>query len=269
MARSLGTASVDFSVVIPCWGPRYVRSLPEAVASIRAQAPRAPIIVVNNCSEEALPELAGVEFLRLDRRRTVGAARNAGLARVSTPFVLAADADDLVLDGGLEPLAETLRREPGTVAAIGAVIEDGSRPHPLPRAVARWAASLPPLLAFLNAAWAVFPIQGCAMMRTAVARDVGGYGDTDGGDDWELGVALAASGRIRFLSRPVRDYRNPASGLGAEPNRAELDRRAANVRRRLRECGWGPLRLAAVRIAQAAAIDLLRPLVLRARSARR
>ena len=269
MPGSPGTASADFSVVIPCWGSRYVRALPEAVASIHAQAPGAPIIVVDNCSEEPLPELAGSELVRLDRRRTVGAARNAGLARVRTPFVLVADADDLVLDGALEPLAEILRSEPRTVAAIGAVIEDGGRLHPLPRAVARWAAPLPPLLAFLQAAWAQFPIQGCAMIRTETARAVGGYGDTDGGDDWELGVALAASGRIRFLSRLVRDYRNPASGLGAEPNRAELHRRSRNVRRRLRECGWGPLRLAAVRIAQAAAIDLLRPLVLRARSARR
>ncbi len=269
MARGPGTASVDFSVVIPCWGPRYVRALPEAVASIRAQAPRAPIVVVDNCSEEPLPELAGVEYVRLDRRRTVGAARNVGLAHVRTPFVLAADADDLVLDGALEPLAEILRYEPGAVAAIGAVIEDGSRPHPSPRAAARWAATFPSLLAFLHASWAVFPIQGCAMVRTAVARDVGGYGDTDGGDDWELGVALAASGRIRFLSRPVRDYRNPARGLGAEPDRAELDRRARNVRGRLRERGWGRLPVALVRLVQAGAIDLLRPLVLRVRSARR
>jgi hypothetical protein len=139
----------------------------------------------------------------------------------------------------------------------------------LPRASARWAAPFPPLLAFLHAAWAVFPIQGCAMVRTSVARDVGGYGDTNGGDDWELGVALAASGRIRFLSIPVRDYRNPARGLGAEADQAELHRRARNVRGRLGERGWGPSRVAAVRLAQAAAIDLLRPFVLRARSARR
>ena len=268
LAHGPGTAPADFSVVIPCWGTRYVHALPEAVASIRAQAPRAPIIVVDNCSEEPLPELAGVELVRLDRRRTVGAARNAGLAHVRTPLMIVADADDLVLDEALEPLAEILRSEPRTVAAVGAVIEDGNRPHPSPRAVARWAAPLPPLLAFLHAVWAQFPIQGCAVMRTSTAREVGGYGDSNGGEDWVLGVALAASGRIRFLSRPVLNHRNPAAGLGAVPDRAELHRRAVNVRRRLQECGWGPLRLTAVRIAQAAAIDLLRPLVLRARSVR-
>lgn len=266
MVGSPATASADFSVVIPCWGPRYVGALPEAVASIRAQAPQAPIIVVDNCSEQPLPDLAGAEIVRLQRRLTVGAARNAGLARVRTPFVVVADADDLVIDGALEPLAEVLRSELGTVAAVGAVIEDGSRPHPLPRATARLVAPIPPLLAFMHAAWAQFPIQGCAMLRTEAAQRVGGYGDTDGGDDWELGVALAAFGRVRFVSRPVRDYRNPASGLGAEPDRVEVHRRARNVRRRLRRLGWGRLRLAAVRLAQAAAIDFLRPLVLRVRS---
>ncbi len=262
----MSTASGDFTVVIPCWGPRYTGVLPEAVASIRAQAPRAPIVVVDNCSDQPLPELAEVQFVRLDRRETVGAARNAGLAHVRTPFVVVADADDLILDGALEPLAEVLRAEPRTVAAVGEVIEDGSRPHPLPRAAARLAAPIPPLLAFMHAAWAQFPIQGCAMLRTAAARELGGYGDTNGGDDWELGVVLATSGRIRFLSRPVRDYRNPASGLGVEPDRVELHRRARNVRSRLRQLGWGRLRLAGVRLAQAAAIDCLRPLVLRARS---
>jgi glycosyltransferase involved in cell wall biosynthesis len=258
----------DYSIVIPCWGAPYARALPEAVASIRRQSPQAPIIIVDNCSTEPLPPLAGTEVVRLDRRRTVGAARNAGLARVRTPFVVVADADDLVLDGALESLAEILRSEPRTVAAVGAVIEDGGRPHPLPRAAARWAAPLPPLLAFLHAAWGLFPIQGCAMMRIETAQGVGGYGDTDGGEDRVLGVALAASGRIRFLSRPVLDYLNPAGGLGAKPDRAELRRRATNVRRRLRQLGWGSLRLTAVRLAQAAAIDLLRPLVLRVRSGR-
>ena len=262
----MSAAPVDFSVVIPCWGTRYVEALPEAFASIRAQAPRAPIVVVDNCSAQPLPDLAGTEIVRLQRRVTVGAARNAGLAHVRTPFVLVADADDLILDGALEPLAEVLRVEPGTVAAVGEVIEDGGRPHPLPRATARLAASMPLLLASMHAAWAQFPIQGCAMLRTETARRVGGYGDTDGGDDWELGVALAATGRVRFLTRPVRDYRNPASGLGAEPDRAEVNRRARNVRRRLRELGWGRLRLAGVWLGQAAAIDLLRPLVLRVRS---
>ena len=265
----MSAASVDFSVVIPCWGPRYIRALADAVGSVRAQAPGAPIIVVDNCSAEPLPELDEVEVVRLDRRRTVGGARNAGLAQVRTPFVLVADADDLVLDGALEPLAEILRTEPRTIAAVGAVIEDGSRPHPLPRAAARLAAPNPPLLALMHAAWAQFPIQGCAMLRTAAATELGGYGDTDGGDDWELGVVLAASGRIRFLSRPVRDYRNPGSGLGAAPDRAELHRRSRNVRGRLRERGWGALRLTVVGLAQVVVIDLVRPLVLRARSARR
>ena len=80
-------------------------------------------------------------MIRLPRRRTVGAARNAGLARVRTPFVLVADADDLVLDGALEHLAGPLRSDPGLVAVVGAVIEDGSRPHPSPRAAARWSST--------------------------------------------------------------------------------------------------------------------------------
>lgn len=69
---------------------------------------------------------AGVEFVRLDRRRTVGAARNAGLAHVRTLLVAAADADDLVLDGALEPAPLSTH---ASVTVDGAVVQGGPVSH--------------------------------------------------------------------------------------------------------------------------------------------
>lgn len=251
----------DYTVVIPVWGDYYCRRLPQAVASVRRQAPDAPLTVIDNASDSALPELIDVDVVRLPERVTVGVARNSGLARVSTPFVLFADADDLVLEGALENLAETLRRDSKTVAAVGGVIEDGARPHRSPRPIARALATLPPMLAVAQASWSVFPICGCAMMRTEVALEIGGFGDTESGSDWELSVALATTGRIRFTRQPVRDYRNPGKGLGLPPSSRELRLRARNARRQLGLRWWGRALRPAVAGAQLVAIHILRPIV--------
>ena len=153
-----------------------------------------------------------------------------------------------------------LRQDGEAVAAVGAVIEDGGRPHRSPRQIARTLAPLPPLLALAQATWSVFPISGCAMMRTEVAREVGGFGDTDSGDDWELSIALAATGRIRFTDEPVRDYRNPGKGLGVPPSSRELRLRARNARRRLGHRWWGQALSPFVAGAQLFGIQVLRPI---------
>ena len=102
----------DITIVVPAWGPYAGPPLAEAVDSLRDQDLPARIVVVDNASEERLPELEGVEVIRTPRRLTLGAARNFGLARVTTPYVIFWDADDLMPAGTLRFLRERLSQRP-------------------------------------------------------------------------------------------------------------------------------------------------------------
>ena len=70
------------------------------------------MIVVDDGSTEPLPELPPeVELIRQENQR-VARARNAGLARVETPYVLVLDADDRLAPGALAALREPLEADP-------------------------------------------------------------------------------------------------------------------------------------------------------------
>lgn len=91
------------SVVIPVWND--VRGAEAAVAKLTEFDCIAEIIVVDDCSNEpveanldlqaAFARGIGVKFLHLDENKGGGAARNAGLAIVTCPYVIFLDSDDL------------------------------------------------------------------------------------------------------------------------------------------------------------------------------
>ena len=124
-----------------------------------------------------LPELpAGVQVLRLDRRVSVGAARNAALPEVTTPYVVFVDADDRLLPGTLSFLAGALDESPELVAAVtrqlhwdpatGERSETGGAPRPVVYRIARFRR----LLALCTLRFNIFPIVGCAAIRTDAVR---------------------------------------------------------------------------------------------------
>ncbi len=251
----------DYTIVIPVWGERYSNLLGEAIESVRRQAPEAPIVVIDNAGDVPLPGTESTHVVRLEDRVSIGRARNIGLAEVETEFALVLDADDTLEPGALEGLALPLRADPGLVAVVGRVVEGDGRRHRLPRRFAPLLARAPRLFAIINASWLLFPVQGCAMYRVAVARACGGYGDTHEGDDYELAVALAAAGRVGFVDAVVRHYRDPHGGLGSPPDNASLLRRARAVRTRLATHRWGRIAGPVIHGAQLVAIYCLRPLV--------
>lgn len=261
------------SVVVPVWGDYAGKALAEALDSLRDQDLEARIVVVDNASEPALPEPAGVELVRSTTRLTVGAARNLGLRSVTTPYVVFWDADDLMLPGTLRLLRERIAAEPEAVLVAASILEgDPPVAHRWPR---RWTYPLSRLrrtFALGHCIWSLFPTTGSTIMRTsAVAEE--GYADADSGEDWALGVSLAFRGRILLEPTPGRLYRRHAESLW-ETHRSVplLVRHAHVVRERVRRDpeipGWARRLLPAVAALQLVAILGVQPVAVRVRALR-
>lgn len=225
------------TVVIPVWDDYVSERLEQAVQSLRAQRqPPPPIVVVDNASAVPLPPLPGAWVVRTPTRLTLGAARNLGLTRVTTPYVVFWDADDVMLEGTLAFLEAAIEADPSLVAFAMAVVEESTgRRHRWPR---RWVARLvraPRAFAVLHAMWSLYPSTGSTIMRTEVVRAAGGYSDADSGDDWCLGVSLAFRGALGWSERPGRLYDvHPGSIMAERMTPPDLIRHASVVRERIR-----------------------------------
>ena len=108
------------TIVVPAWN--LGAPLVECLESLRQADESAKVIVVNNASDTPLPGTDRVTELTLPRRVSVGAARNAGLAKVTTPYVMFMDGDDILLPGALRYLVETLERRTDAVAVSGRAV---------------------------------------------------------------------------------------------------------------------------------------------------
>jgi glycosyltransferase involved in cell wall biosynthesis len=113
----------DTTAIVACFN--YGEYLPEAVRSLLDQEGGAPhVVVVDDGSTDpataaaldALPP--EVELIR-QANAGVAAARNAGIARASTPFVLCLDADDRLAPGALGSMRRALAEHPEASFAYG------------------------------------------------------------------------------------------------------------------------------------------------------
>ena len=226
----------ETTIVIPVWDDYVSERLERALHSVRAQSTPPPsIVVVDNASTVPLPPLPGAWVLRAPMRLTLGAARNLGLTRVDTPYVVFWNADDVMLEGALPFLEAAISADPGLVAFGTAVIEDPSgRRHRWPRRWIRGLVRWPRRFAFLHSIWSLYPSTGSTIIRTEFARAAGGYPDADSGEDWCLGVSLAFRGRVGWSERPGRLYRVHHGSTWAQHVPSNLIRHARVVRERIR-----------------------------------
>lgn len=202
------TPAARVSVVIPVWDD-YAEFLPACVASVLAQDEPVHVVVVDNASTRPLPPLPeGVARLPLERRLSIGAARDVALAEISTPYLLYLDADDELLPGSLRFLRARLDAAPDAVATIGRFLsfnpETGEEAllTRTPRPIVYFISRLRRVFALLNLRYNSFPVVGC-LHRVAALRDVGGFGPGTIGEDWVLGALLCFRGRIDFARRPI------------------------------------------------------------------
>ncbi len=101
------------TVVIPVWDD-YVEFLADAVESVRRNAPEAPIVVVDNASSTAVPELEGCEIVRSPAAAQRRARRETWASSESPPNTsLFLDADDMLLEGTLDFLHGRIAADAG------------------------------------------------------------------------------------------------------------------------------------------------------------
>ena len=192
------------TAVVTCFN--YGRFLAEAVESVRSQGAR--VVVVDDGSTDpgtlrALDELPGeVEVIRQENRGA-SAARNTGLARAETSFVLALDADDRLAPGALEALRAALDAAPEAAFAYGHQRFFGDMEGEM---------RLPPYDPFkLLHRHLIGPT---ALMRRELIEATGGYDEELAWfEDWELWVNALAHGLhgVR-VDQVTHEYRRHGEG---------------------------------------------------------
>ncbi len=209
--------------------------LREAVASVVGQRLQEwRLVVVDDASSdgtqawlETMPD-PRVQTVRCAQHLERSAARNLGLARVATPYVLFLDDDDLLHPRALGRLSAALSARPGAFAAVGAKadFDAGGRrkrtPHP------PWYVTRPAWREVL-AGWVA--ITGQMLFRADRLRGAGGFDTTMAlAEDQELWLRMADE-PATFIPWVVLDKRThgpsrDAPGMGLV--HAEIRQRFAN-----------------------------------------
>jgi glycosyltransferase involved in cell wall biosynthesis len=220
----------DLTIVIPVWD-HHTRLLPRCLNAIREQRVSAHIIVVDNASQLPIDAPTTARRVALPSRHSIGAARNAGLAYVTTPYVVFADADDEITPGSLARSLDLLRRHPTFAGVIGRSIVDEDDQHRrrgrTPRTAFRLASHYAPKLAPLFWLTAFQCSITSTVLRTATVRDAGSFPDSDIAEDWQLAARLARRGPLICLNDPVRVYHrhaNAARNTTPKPDNQTLRR---------------------------------------------
>jgi GT2 family glycosyltransferase len=203
------------------------RELARTLDELR-RLPEAPhIVVVDNASrpgvvEAVLHDVPGVEHVRCVQNRGA-AGRNAGVARVATPYVAFCDDDTWWAPGALSRAADLLDTHP-QVGALSARVLVGDDERLDPTCAVMAASPLearglpgPALISFMA---------GASVMRTAAYREVGGYEPRLflGAEEWLMGLDLAARGWRMVYAHEVVTHHHPSATRDPAARRVALAR---------------------------------------------
>ncbi len=205
------------SVIIPA--RNAVDFIGATLDSLTAQSADFEAVVIDDGSTDATADVVNEQTARDPRIRMipgpatgVSAARNAGLAETTAPFVLFLDADDLLTPDALDRLHQTLSAT-DQVAVLGGIYRIAEDGTPLPGDSNLQL--VPPTNHLKSLLQKNFVVNGGALLirRTVIDR-IGGYNPNLAyGEDWEFWCRLADQGNFETLpGAPVLAYRQRASG---------------------------------------------------------
>jgi len=195
------------SVVIPCYN--QARFLGEAIESVLGQTRgRSDIVVVNDGSIDNTVSVAaayaGVQCIS-QRNQGRCAARNAGLARVTSDFVVFLDADDRLLPKAFEIGMDSFAAHPEAAFVAGRCVllsEDGIQRDTRHQPIVEHNHYLTLLLD--NYIW----MPGTVMFRTSIVREIGGFDPgLTAGEDYELYLRITRRHRIACHDQAIAEYR--------------------------------------------------------------
>lgn len=203
-----------------------------------------PVIIVDDGSAVPLlglaTEFANVEVLRHHRSRGPSAARNAGAAKVRTPWIAFIDADTLPDPNWIAAILGYLSPR-GPASSAAPVVLAAPRIYSLPgTGSAAWfeqrvcALDLGDAASDVGIGRAVSYVPSAAMLVDAeVFRRIGGFDESMlVGEDVDLVWRLAEHGRIRYLPDVRVGHRPRGSLAAALHRRREYGTSAADLSRR-------------------------------------
>jgi glycosyltransferase involved in cell wall biosynthesis len=189
------------AVVVPCSDDGG--TLDETLDSLRLQEPHELVVVDDGSTDPgtlAVMDRLRAAGVRVVRQENAGlsAARMAGVAATTAPYVLPLDADDALEPDALASLADALDHDSGAALAWGDVTVFGDLDYRLaPRRV-------------LDPWWITYAngIPVTSMIRRDALLEAGGWAMGSGYEDWDLWMSFAERGyRGVYVARPVQRYR--------------------------------------------------------------
>jgi glycosyltransferase involved in cell wall biosynthesis len=207
------------AIIVACFNDG--ETLGDTVSSIRAGAPDAELVVVDDGSTDELTlqvlsrlEEDGIRVIHQPNRGPA-AAGMAGVEATSAPYVMRFDADDLLEPDAADALADALDRTPDAAAAWGDMQTFGLTNFRVP--------GVPTLDPWLITYTNCLPGPGALYSRDAFLA-AGGWHLRDGFEDWDLWMSLAERGeRGVYVPCLVFRYRRDQRGRFVEtlaPNAA-------------------------------------------------
>ena len=188
---------VELSIIVPVFNRN--ESLKRAVASIVSQPNRIAVVIVDDGSAPEFALVADAVADSMDapiqvvhqQNRGPAAARNLGLDRTNSPFVMFLDSDDELVDTASASIEQHLlrRHDVGMVCgAVRVVSPDGAARTDQP--------SVPRGIPWAKLSW----LSGSFAVRTDIAREVGGYDEAlHFGENTDFIIRLAGQCRKRSL----------------------------------------------------------------------
>lgn len=202
------TTDLPVDVVVPAWG-EYVHRVGRALASTAGVR---RCIVVTDDAPRAF-DAGADEVVPFSPGSGLSAAREWGLDRVTAPFVLFLDADDVLVPGAVGRMLGPLLADPSLLAsACGFRRASDGQPWPPPR-LGACAAGLPgvPLLLARNS----LPVVGACLLRVdGLPRPLFPALEDE---DWHAAVRVRARGRVHFDPTPGLEYTDRAGSVSRRP----------------------------------------------------